>query len=229
MDARPFHEMLLEKRGMLDKSEIDAKKHPYNSFVFQDPTLILNCTPDGGYENFQHIVGGDCLVYGEIMNSTPIQKHHTVLDEHVPLVRKCYNTGNVFSKTGINTAYRKIIGIPIYMWDFLMSKHREVGKVVDSAIFRDTYCDEVYFTCCILCWISQHDVDAVKNRLDLLTICPIFDISRRVCCYCGTTYYSGASHEYIGSMCRHMSPFNDDSLNVVSVDYVCNLVISKRI
>jgi len=217
MDAETYHGMLLEKNGMLGESERrKPNEHPFNGFVFPDPTEIIDYDPKKNYGNFKHVVGGDHLVYCEVANSTPVKGHHTVLDEYAPLTKLCVNTSCVYSKSGVMRMVRKAIGISTVTYPYMNAGYTVAsGEVLDSAVLKREYMGQEYLICCLLCWSSQEKLKSLGNRLGLMTAIPSFNVSRTICCVCG--------RDYMCSHCWHLSPFSDNALCISSIsgiDYV---------
>jgi len=194
MNTPLFHRILNEKRG---------DNHYYcNAFVISDinPSDIIDCTPEGSFENFQHIVNGDCLVYCELANSTPFDGYR-VKKKFKPLVNLNARTTCVFDSTEIRSMLKSVVGTKIvkehiqYAWAWNSSI--EIGKVVDASVLKDNYKDGEFLTLCTLCWIDKASVDRFIYENGLLYLSFGINVSKEVCCKCGKTSYNGTPCDHI--------------------------------
>lgn len=199
MNTPLFHRILNEKRG----DNLDY----CNAFVISDqnPADIIDCTPEGSFENFQHIINGDCFVYCELANSTPFEGH-SVKKKFKPLVNLNARTTCVFDSTEIRSMLKSVVGTKIvnehmqYAWNSRI----EIGNVVDASVLKDNYKDGEFLTLCTLCWIDKSSVDRFIYENELLYLSFGINISKEVCCKCGKTSYNGAP-------CNHIKDNSIDS------------------
>ena len=97
MNTPLYHGILNKRRESVQDGKIDSI---FNGIVVDNPLTASDCSPDNGFDNFEHIVKGDRLVYAEIANSTPFEGH-VVKNKYKPLVRMNARTSCVFSTVDI--------------------------------------------------------------------------------------------------------------------------------
>ena len=97
MNTPLYHGILNKRRESVQDGKIDSI---FNGIVDDNPLTELDCSPDNGFDNFEHLVRGDRLVYAEIANSTPFEGH-VVKNKYKPLVRMNARTSCVFSTVDI--------------------------------------------------------------------------------------------------------------------------------
>lgn len=203
MNTPFFHNILEERRKNIKRDKFDNIR---NGFVVEDPTNAIDCTPDTGFDNFQHIFNGDDLVYCELANSTPFIEH-TVSKEFKPLVWKNARTNCVFSPTDITRMKKNVVGVKIVkhhggLW---MKQRNYIGSVAECSVLNDIMNEQKYKTLCLLCWISRYAMseDAIdKNGLLYLSFG--MKIKQETCCKCGKT-------STVSTPCNHIKDNSPDS------------------
>ena len=212
MNTPLYHSILNKRRESVQDGWID---HIFNGIVVDNPLNALDCSPDSdsGFDNFEHIVRGDRLVYAEIANSTPFEGH-TVKKEFKPLVRMNARTSCVFAMTDIQRMRRKVVGTNVIRSHafYRFYKDNVIGTVVDASVFTEKWLGERYKTLCVLCWIDGQCVDRRMNN-ELLYLSFGMKISKETCCQCGKS-------STVSSPCNHIkgnSP--QSSFSICVFDY----------
>lgn len=189
----PLHDILEDRRAKSYDGVID---HLCNGIVVENPTELMDCTPDNGFENFQRLVNGDALVYGEIANSTPFDGH-VVRKGFERLVMKSARTTCVFSERDILMMLKGVVGVGVVKRHDTMGVSN-VGEVICAARMESSLDGEPYCTLCVLCWI---DGSVVRSRMDsangLLYLSFGINIDKETCCVCGAS-------SSISSPCSHV-------------------------
>lgn len=199
MNTSLYHGILNRRRESVQDGKID---HIFNGIVVDNPLNELDCSPDNGFDNFEHLVRGDRLVYAEIANSTPFEGH-VVKKEFKPLIRMNARTRCVFAMTDIQRMRRKVVRTNVIRSHpfYAFYKDNIVGTVADASVFTENWMGEKYKTLCVLCWIDGRLVDRrMSNGLLYLSFC--VKISKETCCQCGKS-------STVSSPCEHIM---DDSL-----------------
>ena len=215
MNTSLYHGILNRRRESVQDGRIDSI---FNGIVVENPLTALDCTPDNGFDNFEHLVRGDRLVYAEIANSTPFDGH-VIKNEFRPLVRMNARTNCVFAMTDIRRMRRKVVGTMIRSHGFYtFYKNSIIGTAVDASVLTEKWMGEKYSTLCVLCWIDGQIVDRrMSNGLLYLS----FDvkISKETCCQCGKT-------STVSSPCEHiMDNSLQSSFSICTFDYFNGIVL----
>jgi len=197
MNTPLYHGILDKRRESVQDGRID---HVFNGIVVDNPLTALDCSPDNGFENFEHLVKGDRLVYCELANSTPFEGH-VVKNEFKPLVRMNARTSCVFAMTDIRRMRRKVVGTNVvrshYFYEIYKgNKDNIIGTVVEASVFTEKWLGEKYKTLCVLCWIDGQCVDGRMSN-GLLYLSFGIKISKETCCQCG-------SSSTVSSPCNHI-------------------------
>lgn len=201
MNTPLYHDILNKRRESIQDGCIN---HIFNGIIVDNPLTALDCSPDTGFENFEHMVRGDRLVYAELANSTPFEGH-MVKNEFKPLVRMNARTSCVFAMTDIQRMRRRVIGTNVVRRHVFYAFYKEnkdniLGTVVDASVFTEKWFGEKYKTLCVLCWIDGQYVDKRMNN-GLLYLSFGMKLSNETCCLCGKS-------STVSSPCNHI---NDDS------------------
>ena len=198
MNTPLYHSILNKRRESVQDGTID---HIFNGIVVDNPLTELDCTPDNGFDNFEHLVKGDRLVYAEIANSTPFEGH-VVKNKFKPLIRMNARTSCVFAMTDIQRMRRKAVGTNVVRSHafYTFYNGNSIGTVVDASVLTEKWMGEKFKTLCVLCWIDGQIAD---RRMDngLLYLSFSVKISKETCCRCGKT-------STVSSPCNHI---RDDS------------------
>ena len=75
MNTPLYHNILNKRRESVQDGTID---HIFNGIVVDNPLTELDCTPDNGFDNFEHLVKGDRLVlplWKDEHRVVPVQSH----------------------------------------------------------------------------------------------------------------------------------------------------------
>ena len=68
MNTPLYHSILNKRRESVQDGTIDSI---FNGIVVDNPLTELDCSPDNGFDNFEHLVKGDRLVYAVVERRAP--------------------------------------------------------------------------------------------------------------------------------------------------------------
>ena len=196
MRTRELHERLEELRATYGAS--------FNGFPVGDPFRHVDCSSESGYQNVEHLLLGDRLVYAEIANSTPVKGGYKVLPEFYPLVRKSCRTSCMFRSADLDRMKKSVVGTVI------VSRHSDIlefrdmlkcGEVADASLIDGEMNGHRYRTLGILCWIGGGIIDEkLSQHTGMLYLSFGMEIERETCCVCG--YVRKKESQY--DRCEHL-------------------------
>jgi len=129
MNSNKFHNMLERRKRACGIIKTNCVRFP------EDPSNMIDCTPEGNYENFKGLVDGCGFYYCEVSNSTPMQEGYRIKDEDRHLVKLYKNILCVFDEEGLECMGRQLVGKRIFYYANV--NYREtVGIVTDAWMWR---------------------------------------------------------------------------------------------
>ena len=192
MNTPLLHAELARRRANVNVRVIDDIR---NAYRIDDPFNTIDCDPETCYDNFEHLMKGDSLVYAEIANSTPNDGKHvkTGFDKMVTMSAR---TSCVFGRSDIRRMRKCVVGTGIYYNHWMYTPH---GAVVDASVLEDVCNGEDYSILCCLIWVDSELMNARSdNSTGLFYMSFGLDISQETCTVCGKTTYRGESP------CKHV-------------------------
>ena len=183
-----------------------------NILVVQDPTVVIDCTPEGDYENFKHVVNGDSLVYAELMNSVPIDGHR-IADGFERLSMK---NGFAFDDEGLERMKKSMEGMEVIRYDeYGLYNEKLSGKVYDAWLLQQCLHGRKYHKLCMLAWIKCGFFD---KHPDFIMMCYRLYSFRHTCGICGAK----ASYYFSDDACEHMRKMRSGCRvpTIVSIDQI---------
>ena len=179
MNLHKFHNMLERRKHACGTINTNCVKLPDN------PSNMIDCTPEGNYENFKGLVGGCDFYYCEESNSTPMQEGYRIKDEDKHLVKLYKNTLCVFDEEGLEIKGRQLVGKEILYYENV--NNREViGTVTDAWVWKIRKLDK-YSVLSVIFMLNSRGKEFASQlgkRINF-NIGLIPEKSRYFCCECG--------------------------------------------
>lgn len=191
-----FHEQYIRKKKQpYEKTE---KYDVWNAFPIDNPIEIVDCTPDGNYDNFKHVVGGDQLLYCEFANSTPFEEH-SISEECEQMVYLNSRINCAFGMDDIDLMKNDVIGKSLWRMQFQVGyPNCKIGDVIDADTIDDTWDGIPYRSVAILCWTSYKDMKRYTNeKLGMTYLGFNLLVSNEICCECGESFKNGYTCDHI--------------------------------
>ena len=163
-----------------------------NMMAIKDPTTLIDCTAEGNYENFKHVVNGDSLVYAEPIQSTPLDGYKIAKGFEPPP-----KNGFVYEDDGLKRMMKSMDGMDIIRYD----EHGEyddklIGKVYDVWLLPQVHAGRTYHVLCMLAWIKC----GFMENCDWRRMCYRIFTFNHTCCTCGAK----APYYFSPNACSHM-------------------------
>lgn len=196
---KSLHEKLVERINGVEK---ERDTDIYNSMLIDEPDEYIDCTPEGNYENFQHLVG-DYFLYCEIANSTPYRGKH-LAKKHQPLVYSRAKTKCVFDDEQIFKMEKDIKGMPI-LKNNVGDRQRVYpnfvcGGVVDSYVIDETFLGKPYKILALTCWLKGDMLQHLASKNDLYYMMFEISVLGETCTMCGKTAERQRPCEHVQNM-----------------------------
>ena len=165
----------------------------HNAYEITDPFNVVDCDPNTNYDNFERLMGGDVLVYGELANSTP-NNGRNVVKGFEPLVKLSARTSCVFGMTDIRRMRKCVVGTEVCTSHSFGSL---CGHVVQASVLNDFCNGSKYNILCVLAWIGRKYVEERRSRNGLLYMSFGINITSETCCQCGKTGYTSPPCDHV--------------------------------
>lgn len=160
-----------------------------NMMVIKDPTALIDCTVEGNYENFKHVVNGDSLVYAEPIQSTPFDGYR-IAKGFEPSQKNRF----VYDNDGLKRMMKSMEGMEIIRYDeYGEYDDKLIGKVCDVWMLPRIHAGRTYRVLCMLAWLKCGFMD----NCDWKKMCYRVFTFGQTCCTCGakspypTCYHMG--------------------------------------
>lgn len=226
-----LHGGLVER---LARYSMKNKLDVFNSYELKNPCDFIDCDSDSSWDNFQHLVKGDALLYCEIANSSPIgEDGHSLLSKNAVFHRA--RTYGVLPSDSIHRMCGCLPSTKVYANDVCVdSPSFNKGEFVEAWLMPDEVDGFGIETLCAFAWAKRECVDwSLMN--DLVYMSFAITVADETCCKCGKPmgdgYYDQSVDERCCSChrrshyddCRWHTIFNFRKFNGVSLTYVKRL------
>ena len=192
MNTPLMHAELARRRAKVNVRILDDVR---NAYLIDNPFETIDCDPETNYDNFEHMMKGDSLVYAELANSTPNDGRH-IKAGCEKMVTMSARTSCVFSRSDIKRMRKHVVGTCIYYNHWTMTPH---GAVIDASVLDDVCGGEEYSILCGLIWVDNELMNARSdNGTGMFYMSFGIKISQETCTVCGKTIYRGESP------CKHV-------------------------
>ena len=188
MNFNKFHNMLERRKRACGEIKTNCVKLP------EDPSGMIDCTPEGNYENFKGLMDGCNFYYCEVNNSTPVYDGYHIKKEDECLVQLYENITCVFDEEALEAMGKQLVGKGIHNY-FRDDKFNRIGTVTDAWVWKIHELDRYSVLSLIFNLNDKGKELALKLRNKINFYFGLLPRQTRCfCCNCGEELKAGFCH-----------------------------------
>ena len=197
MNLMALHHELEEKKAEQKKEDKDFLDWSVNAMFVDRHCLadFIDCRPEGNYENFQHLVAGDYLVYSELLYSVDFKNNgYEPSEGSKALMKKLHFPEFLYDQNGIESMSKSLVGTKVFhdgVFGFYWTgRMGEVSKAFTLNLSLD---EKRYKALCVLFWVTtdktkfmiNDQIVETKDDHPLFWCDPVTQCENARCCVCG--------------------------------------------